>query len=195
MEGYFPVSAYAKFEGISKDAAFHRYYRNDVPGFKHEDGRIFLYFNSKEKHPVPIAKCPEGFLPIAEYADINGENPACLRERILSGRIIPPDALVVPYGKQRKYYIRADYDCKATKYLHMQKNPAQIELYKNRPEGYLTVNEWIEKYGVKRNSASAYIYRGIIPSVKVEKHRYIHKDTKPPEGYTPGKVGRKEKVV
>lgn len=164
MEGYFKVSTYAKFSGISRDAAWHRVLRGSVESIIGKDGCRYVYFNSMD-HDM------NDFISLKDYGSAHGIKKATLMARIHSGLIKPYD--VKKY--EHRWYIRKDYI--AADVISSQQNKRLCGLQRNKPNGYLTIEEWSSKNGINLQTARIYVRCGKIESIKVKCFRYISEDT------------------
>lgn len=165
MEGYFKVSTYAKLCGISLDTAWHRVLRGPAKSIIGKDGRRYVYFNSDD-----IDRDMNGFISLKDYESAHDIKHSTLLARIRSGLIKPPD--VKKY--ERKWYIREDYIVADVGSLRYSRTDG---LQQNKPNGYLTIEEWSSKNGINLHTARAYANLGKIESIKVEGYYYISKDT------------------
>lgn len=165
MEGYFKVSTYAKFSGISQDTAWHRVLHGSVESIIGKDGYRYVYFNSND-----IDRDMNGFISLKDYGSAHNIKRGTLLARIRSGLIKPPD--VKKY--ERKWYIRKDYI--AADICSLQ-NIRAVGLKQNKPDGYLTIEEWSSKNGINLQTARTYAYFGKIESIKVKGYYYISEDT------------------
>lgn len=165
MEGYFKVSTYAKFSGISRDTAWHRVLRGSVESIIGKDGCRYVYFNSNN-----IDREMNGFISLKDYVIAHDIKRSTLLARIHSGLIKPPD--VKKYG--RRWYIRKGYIAADVGSL---RHGCAHYLQQKKPDGYLTIRQWSSKNGIKLETARTYVYCGRIESIKVKGHHYISKDT------------------
>lgn len=165
MEGYFKVSTYAEFSGISPDTAWHRVLRGSVESIIGKDGYRYVYFNG-----INVDRDLDDFISLKDYGSAHNIKPSTLLARIRSGLIKPPD--VKKY--ERKWYIREDYIVADVGSLRYSRTAG---LQQNKPNGYLTIEEWSSKNGINLNTARAYANLGRVESIEVEGYRYIPKDT------------------
>ena len=165
MEGYFKVSTYAKFSGISQDTAWHRVLRGSVESIIGKGGCRYVYFNSND-----IDHDMNDFVSLKDYVNAHNINRSTLLFRIHTGLIKPPDVKKYEY----RWYIRKDYIAAD---VSSPRNSRLLFLQQNKPNGYLTVREWSSKNGINLKTAQTYVYRGTIESIKVKGIRYVSKDT------------------
>ena len=111
-----------------------------------------------------------GYISLKDYGRANNIKRSTLLARIRSGLIKPPD--VKKY--ERKLYIRKDYIAEDVGSL---RNTRAVGLQQNKPDGYLTIQEWSSNNGINLNTARTYVRCGKIESIKVKGYYYISKDT------------------
>ena len=165
MEGYFKVSTYAKLSGISLDTAWHRVLRGSVESIIGRDGYYYVYFNS-----IDIDRDMNGYISLKDYGSAHNIKCSTLYARIRSGLIKPPD--VKKY--ERKLYIRKDYIAEDVGSL---RNTRAVGLQQNKPDGYLTIQEWSSKNGINLRTARTYVYCGKIKSIEAKGYHYVSEDT------------------
>lgn len=164
IKGYFPVSMYAKMNGISTDTAWHRVLREGVESIIGKDGERYVYY---EKH----TKLEQNYITLKEYGKTHGISNSALYGRIRKG-IIPENVLVKKGKGSGCIYIQKDYVTPARQLA----NQKTIDLYQKRPDGYLTVNDWADKNQMSYNTVRVYTRNGRIPSIRVSGHCYIPSD-------------------
>lgn len=165
MEGYFKVSTYAKFNGISQDTAWHRVLRGSVESIIGKDGCRYVYFNS-----LDMDRDTSGFISLKDYGRAHNIKPTTLVSRIRKGLIEPPD--VKKY--EHRWYIRKDYIAAD---VGLPRDSRLRSMQQNKPNGYLTIKEWSRKNNINLNTARTYVYCGKIESIKVKGNHYISEDT------------------
>lgn len=158
IKGYFPVSLYAKMDGISVDTAWHRVLRNGVESIIGKDGERYVYYEKK-------SKLDEDFVTINEYCILNDIPYTSIWNRIVRKKIPDSDIKRVKNGSRARIYIRRDYAFGMTP----KKQTRQID-------GYLTVEQWAKKNGIKVNTTRHYVYTGRIPSLLESGRHYIKSD-------------------
>lgn len=164
IKGYFPVSMYAKMNGISTDTAWHRVLREGVESIIGKDGERYVYY---EKH----TKLEQNYITLKEYGKTHGISNSALYGRIRKG-IIPENVLVKKGKGSGCIYIQKDYVTPTRRLV----SPKTIGLYQKRPDGYMTVKDWADKNQVSYNTARVYMRDGRIPSIRVGGYRYIPSD-------------------
>lgn len=158
IKGYFPVSLYAKMDGISVDTAWHRVLRNGVESIIGKDGERYVYYEKK-------SKLDEDFVTISEYCALNDVPYSSIWNKIVRKKIPDSDIKRVKNGSRARVYIRKNYTLDITP----RKKTQQID-------GYLTIEQWAKKNGIKVNTARQYAYTGRIPSLLESKRHYIKSD-------------------
>lgn len=161
MEGYFKVSTYAKLCGIKLDTAWHRVLRGQVDSIIGKDGVRYVYYSKEDL---------KGYIPLRKYCKEHGINPSKLLWRIQSNYLKEPN--IKKFGKSKKspWYIREDY------VISELPHSSVYSMYKNKPEGYLTIKEWCLKTKMNYNTTRVCIHGGKIDSIRINGHVYIPKD-------------------
>lgn len=157
-EGYYPIHEYCNLAGVNRDTAYHRAIRKEVPSFKDEDGRLFIYYANYD------INIPEGFVTLREYAKKHNTKPGIVGQYIRLGNFKPSDVFVLakdiftPTGCH--IFIHKDAElCK------------KIDL--RCPEGYLSAMDWCAKYNISRSNLGQRILKGKIHPVKVGRYIYL----------------------
>lgn len=164
IKGYFPVSMYAKMNGINIDTAWHRVWRNSVPSIIGVDGERYVY----TKYETELEK---DYITLTEFCRENGIKVTTMRSRIAKGVIPKEYYRIVKKKKVQWIYIRKTYQ--PPEHFTSKLN---IQMQMAKPKGYLTVKEWSTKTKTNYNTTRIYVNEGLIPSIRVEKHRYIPED-------------------
>ena len=156
MEGYYPIRAYCELAKVSKDTAYHRAIRKEVPSFKDEEGKLFIYYSDYT--------VPDGFVTLKEYAAEHNTKANTVRQYIRLGNYKAEDVFRMPEEittpSHRCIYIKKDAEiCK------------KVDL--NCPPGHLNAMEWCAKYNVSRPNLSQKILHGKIKPVKVGRYIYL----------------------
>jgi len=166
MEGYFPICVYCKLANVSEDTAYHRTIRNQVPNFKDENGRMYIYFSDE------LLKIPEDFVSVPEYCKINYVTPAVIYRRIKLGLFKPEDLYYPPRDVYRAKGIVRIYIRKTAKYIR----PTD----KYCPEGCIPLADWCEENNISRNSGGQLIIHGKLKPVYNNGFVYVKKGTELP---------------
>jgi len=172
LEGYFPIRHFCELSGISADTAYHRALRGTAPAFKDKSGKWFLYYCDDEPD------CPEGYCSIDEYARIHNVNASCVRER-LKRKAIPENDYIrkkipvrdVKKGSRIRIFIKKDtpFASKAQLYRHSFNS----SIYRNCPDGFMPLPEWIKQEGVASYDAYNWIRNEFLKTLKINRHYYI----------------------
>ena len=174
MKGYYPISEYARLAGVSRDTAYHRAYRGEVPS-KWENERLLIYYD-------PNAwKSPEGFVSVRGWAELHGVTHGATQAAILKKRFREEDVRRI----RGRVYIRADAD-----YERRPGGKQDTYCKKICPDGYLPCREWAKRNGMLPETASCYAFAGRIPTIMVGKYRFVREDYKYESPFTGGYRGR-----
>ena len=140
-------------------------------------GTVFVKYDPEDDLHACI---PDGWIPIAQWAELHGLNKGTIRGYVWH-HCIPSDKILKIRGR---YYLPKDYD-------FLPRLPRKVrELLENRPEGYLTINEWAYKSDLNEKYVrNALIRLGKIPVKRVNGYIYIHPDIT----YVKHKSGAKRK--
>lgn len=164
MEGYYPIQEYCRLAGVSRDTAYHRTNRKEIPFFKDETGRMFIYYADYQKN------VPDGFVSIKEYAETHNLKNATVRQNVVMGNFKPediykaPDNGVMPYS--RRIYINNE-----------AKPHKKVDLY--CPPGYINAKDWCKKYNITRNNLGQRIRHGKVHPIKIGRYLYLEDKENP----------------
>lgn len=129
-------------------------------------GTVFVKYDPEDELHMHI---PDGWISLAQWAKLRGLNKSTIQSYVNCHRYIPSDKIL---KIRRRYYLPKDYvlrPCLPTK---------TRELLENRPEGYLTINEWAYKNNFNEHYVRNVLIRlGKISVKRVNGYIYIHPDT------------------
>ena len=172
MEGYFPIHVYTKLANVSRDTAYHRMERKEIPSFKDENGVWFAYYNDEGTDNPP-----EGYIFLHDFAKKFGVTDATARFWLKHNKIKPEDVIRKTArdknGLRRKCILIKE-DVEPDILTRREAVVGRMEAL--RPEGYITVTEFAKKENKRKNSVYIAIRRGAIEVAVSENHYYIKED-------------------
>lgn len=172
MEGYFPISDYCVLAQVDRDTAYHRAIRGTVDSFRNKNGRLYIY------HSQNNINIPDNFIPLTTYAKKQKKSYSAIHRAMSAGEFKSKDIVVLPLtimnGSSRsKIFINPDAE--------RAKRTYEMRARAKRPEGYLTANEWREKYHVTKSNFNQMIISDRIETIKVGAYRYVKETQQLPE--------------
>lgn len=178
IEGYFPVEEYCKLANVNSDTAYHRAIRNEVPNFKDENNRVFIYFTDA------YMGVPENFIPMREYAKLYHRHVQTIAQKVRKNIFRKEDVFVAPksiYGPDK--YARI--------FINKNVRPPMTK-ETNCPDGYLLMLDWADLNNISHYRVNQMVYHNRIVTVKIGTRRYIKADTLPP---IDRRISQKRKII
>ena len=164
---YISVQHYAMLTGKKYNTAWRYAERHGLLAVTDKAlGTVFVKYDPEDDLHMYI---PDGWIPLAQWAELRGLNKRTIQTYIWHRLYIPSDKILKIRGR---YYLPKDYD-----FLPRLSRKAR-ELLENRPKGYLTINEWAYKNDFNEHYVRTVLIRlGKIPVKRVNGYIYIHPDT------------------